>query len=1303
MKTRILSKSEYFHLNWIYAIGCHLFFVSVSSTRQLTILSQNSLILRSVLSGVIISLNLLFFTLTPGYCAGKAPVIICPKVIDTGADWISVQGEILVDEGNSITEKGFIFSKGQGDDQQISAGSGFGIFTIKLTNLKSDKTYHITPYAIHSGGLTYGPAIEGRVGDNAPLFISKLISTVNYDEIYQSVIKVQSPGNLETKVIAKKKPEWLTLSSEAEVQTLAGSGSSGSVNGPALSASFRTPYALASDTSGNIYIADQLAQNIRKINTSGEVSLLAGGNKSGFQDGIADEARFNSPSGIAIDRSGNVYISDQNNHSIRKISPLGIVSTFAGNGTPGYADGTGGVAHFKYPAGLAVDAIGNVYVADRGNNLIRVINANGKVSTLAGTRATGFADGAALSAMFNAPTGIAISSSGDLFIADQVNNRIRKIDQAGQVSTVAGSGTFTYFDAMGTLAGFRYPTGITLGSDGSLYVTDQLNHNVRRISKDGLVSTVAGTEPGFSEGSGSSAKFRNPSGICTAPSGELYIADFYNYRIRKIINDPVLFGTPAKSDVGSYEVVLAATNESATAIQSFTLVVRDILPPQVNSFSPANGATSVSRSPDLMLTFDEEIFLSDTGSVTVYKGSEVLKKLDLKIPDQRAKLVLSSDRKSLQIEDVRDLPSNSAIRILFSKGLISDSLKNEFNGLSNWHFTIQKAENQKLEIQALSEKIYGDSAFSIGPELSSAGLPIIYVADEPAIITISGNVARILKAGRTGFTAIQKGDANFLPLELKGEVLVKARPIIIQPVQGQSKKYGQPDFDISFNIKSGTIVNEDLFKGKLSRETGESVGVYPILAGNLALSPDYNLTILPGNISIEKAALKIIADDKTKIIGAPDPEFTVSYVGFVNGDGIACLTDKPQVISSVPTGTVPGNYKLIVSAATAKNYDITFQEGKLMVIFQEVPDFFLKEGILFENQPLNSLAGVLITAVSDAKMDYTMAIGDGDTDNSLFQIQGNKILTRTLIDYETTRECTLRIRATGNYGEFREKIIRIAIADINEMPKMDAISDQKLCMTGQIVLNGISGGPEANQRLSVVVKSPDLKLFSILKVSDVINGKAIITYSVAKSSTRSARLEIMLKDDGGIKNGGIDSAVYHYILSFQEPPVLAISSDRGTTIIKGETVLLSANGNGSYTWSDEKGVLAGQNSSFLRVNPLQSTVYKARMTSESGCVTEKEISILVRENTEPAFYNVITPNEDGINDFFTAKNIDLFPQNDLKVFDKSGTVVYAKINYRNEWKGERNGMPLPTGTYYYLLEFNQGKERVKGFVLILND
>ncbi|MFA6945154.1 MAG: hypothetical protein WC220_04550, partial [Pedobacter sp.] len=650
MGNRIFSKSEYLHLNWIYAISRCLFYSCVLPINPNTSLFPASISLRNILTGAIISLNLLFTMSGWGYCAGKAPVLICPKVLASDADWISVQGEVLVDEGNSITEKGFIYSTGHGADQKISAGSGLGTFTVKLTNLKKDKTYFITPYAIHTEGLTYGSSIEGKAL-SAPVFISKIMPTANYGEIYQSVIKVQSQGNLETKVTAIKKPEWLTLRSESEVQTFAGSGRTDAVNGPAPSVSFRAPYALASDTSGNIFVADQLGQNICKISSSGEVSLFAGGNESGYQNGTGNAARFNSPSGIAVDPSGNVYVSDQNNHCIRKITPSGLVSTLAGNGSPGYTNGAGDIARFKYPAGLAVDSRGYVYVADRGNNIIRMISPEGIVSTIAGNRTTGFADGPAASTMFNAPTGIAVSSSGDIFIADQVNNRIRKIDTSGQVSTIAGSGTFTYVDAQGKLAGFRYPTGITMGSDGSLFITDQLNHNVRRISKDGMVSTVAGTEPGFSEGAGSSAKFRNPSGICTGPSDELYIADFYNYRIRKIINDPVLVGTPAKSDVGSFEVILAATNEAGTTIQSINLVVQDVLPPQLISFSPANGATSVSRSPDLMLTFDEEVFLNDTGSVEVFKGSEILKKLDLKIPDQRVKLILSPDRKSLQIED----------------------------------------------------------------------------------------------------------------------------------------------------------------------------------------------------------------------------------------------------------------------------------------------------------------------------------------------------------------------------------------------------------------------------------------------------------------------------------------------------------------------------------------------------------------------------------------------------------------------------------------------------------------------------
>ncbi len=1292
MEKRIFSKSAYFYLAWIY---------SIIALVRYCIISLNYPTLSWILKAIIISITLLFTSHLSGYCVDKAPVIIRPKVLSSNGEWIFKPREVLTNKRNTIAKRKLIYSVVNKDDQNISTEPDFGTHTDKLIDQEYGKSYFITSEAIKTPGLSYGIVIEDKEL-SIPVFLNKIIATVNYGEVYHSLIKVQSTGNQIPKISLTKKPGWMSLRSEAEVQTFAGSGRTGSTNGPALSASFRAPYALASDTRGNIYIADQLGQNIRKISISGEVSLLAGGNESGYQNGMGNAARFSSPSGIAIDASGNVYVSDQNNHCIRKITPSGLVSTLAGNGSPGYTDGASDIARFKYPAGLAVDPKGNVYVADRGNNTVRMISPNGTVSTLAGTRATGFADGPAASAVFNAPTGLAIGSSGDVFIADQVNNRIRKIDIYGQVSTIAGSGTFIYADGEGKLAGFRYPTGIIVGNDGSLFITDQLNHNIRRISKDGMVSTVAGAEPGFSEGTGSSAKFRNPSGICTVPSGELYIADFYNYRIRKINNDPVLFGTPAKSDVGSNELVLTATNEAGTATQTINLLVLDVFPPQLNSFSPANGAISVSRSPDLMLTFDEEVFLSDTGSVTIVKDSEVLKKLDLKVPDQRAKLVLSSDRKSLHIEDVNNLPANSTIRILFSKGLICDFFKNEFNGLAKWSFKTKNMENQLVNLQSFPEKVYGDTSFIVGPELSSAGLPMLYLSDDPSVLNINGNIASIIKAGSTKLTAIQKGNSDFQPLEIKRDIIVKTRPISVQPLQGQGKKYVEPDFEIGFQIKSGTLLNGDQFTGKLSREKGDTVGVYPINAGTLALNPNYSLIILPGEFSISKAALRIIADDKIKVIGKPDPEYTVSYIGFVNGDGIESLTSKPRIISSVGTDSLPGSYKLIVDAASAKNYDITFQEGTLKIIYPEVSDFYLEAVNLFENRPSSTLAGILKTTEL-AKLSYSLVRGEGDSDNDLFKIENSRIMTTAFLDYESKKKYFIRVRATSLYGDYKDKELEIAITDINEMPQMDDIPDKQFCMTGTIDLKGISGGAESEQEVKISIKSPDIDMFSILNVSEVISGKAKITYSISKSTTRKARLEIMLKDDGGVKNGGTDSVVYHYTLSFPEPPTLSLTSDKGLSITKGEAILLTANGNGTYSWSDDKGVINTHNSPFLRINPTQSTVYKVRMTSESGCVIEKSISILVKENQEVACYNVITPNEDGKNDFFTVKNIDLYPQNDLKVFDKSGTIVYAQKNYRNEWKGDRNGMALPTGTYYYLFELGPGQEKFKGFVLILND
>ena len=308
------------------------------------------------------------------------------------------------------------------------------------------------------------------------------------------------------------------------VATLAGSGLAGSANGAALESRFRNPTGIALDTDGTIYISDTGSNKIRRLE-SGNVITFAGG----------VSASLNAPTGIAMDASANIFVADTCNNKIRKISPEGTVSLFAGSGEAGWTDGTGSASSFDHPAGLAVDASGNVFVADTYNHKIRKISADGRVSTFAGSGYAGTRDGTGISASFNHPTGLAIDASGNLFVCDTENNLVRRIAPSGAVSTYAGSGSPGNNDGDLTAASFQYPSGIAVDSQGNVYVADTGNNRIRRIAPDGYVTTLAGTGfTGSADGVLSGASFDSPSGIAVDGDGLVYVADTKNNRIRTI-------------------------------------------------------------------------------------------------------------------------------------------------------------------------------------------------------------------------------------------------------------------------------------------------------------------------------------------------------------------------------------------------------------------------------------------------------------------------------------------------------------------------------------------------------------------------------------------------------------------------------------------------------------------------------------------------------------------------------------------------------------------------------------------------
>jgi len=316
-------------------------------------------------------------------------------------------------------------------------------------------------------------------------------------------------------------------SNYGRVSTLAGGGGTAGTDGRGAAATFNTAAGVAVDLSGNLYVADAHNNKIRKITVGGVVSTLAGSGVEGSADGVGTTASFNTPWGVAVDVSGNLYVADLNNNKIRKITAAGVVSTLAGSGAAGSLDGAGAAASFNGPYGIAVDIPGNVYVADAGNNEVRKITVGGMVSTLAGSTAAGFADGVGTAASFSGPYGIAVDIPGNVYVADAGNAAIRKITAGGLVTTLVNTGT---------AAPLYHPASIAVDASGNLYISDLLGNTILKRTNAGVQTVLAGNGiGGYADGVGTEAFFYFPYGIAVDAAANVYVGDALNNAVRKII------------------------------------------------------------------------------------------------------------------------------------------------------------------------------------------------------------------------------------------------------------------------------------------------------------------------------------------------------------------------------------------------------------------------------------------------------------------------------------------------------------------------------------------------------------------------------------------------------------------------------------------------------------------------------------------------------------------------------------------------------------------------------------------------
>ncbi len=338
-----------------------------------------------------------------------------------------------------------------------------------------------------------------------------------------------------------------TGGSSPTVTIVAGTGVMGysGDGGPAQSAELDSPYGVSVDASGNIYIADTGNSVIRKVDSTGKITTIAGiglGKYNGDNQASTSAALYD-PYRVVADRFGNFYIADFYNNRIRKVDTLGKITTVAGTGAQGYnGDGIPATtAQLSLPAAVAVDASGNIYIADSGNNRIRKVNTSGTLITIAGMGFGGpLGDGGpAALAQVNQPEGIALDSFGNIYIADYGNSRIRKIDISGTITTIAGTGSINYSGDGGpaTAASLYQPTGIAVDRAGYVYIADNQNNRIREIDTSGTITTIAGPgTAGFSETAGATfyAPLFFPEDVAVDTAGHVYVADFNNMRILRV-------------------------------------------------------------------------------------------------------------------------------------------------------------------------------------------------------------------------------------------------------------------------------------------------------------------------------------------------------------------------------------------------------------------------------------------------------------------------------------------------------------------------------------------------------------------------------------------------------------------------------------------------------------------------------------------------------------------------------------------------------------------------------------------------
>ena len=781
------------------------------------------------------------------------------------------------------------------------------------------------------------------------------------------------------------------------IDTIAGTGTAGfsGDGGAATAARLRNPWGVAVDDAGNVYIADSENHRIRKVDTDGNISTVAGTGTNGFSGdgGAATAAQMDFPRGVAIDGAGNLYIADVVNERIRKVdASTGNISTFAGTGTRGYSgdEGAATAARLYHPRGVAVDDAGNLYIVDVGNHSIRKVDGSGNISTFAGTGTRGYSgdEGAATAARLRFPADVAVDDAGNVYIADRGNLLIRKVDGSGNISTFAGTGRdgFSGDGGAATAARLRYPSGVAVDDAGNVYIADEGNLRIRKVDGSGNISTFAGAGAGGVSGDGdggaaTAARLSNPQDVAVDNAGNVYIADSENHRIRKVTrptpapsitaSPPNLsFTLPQGTAARSEQVVLTAgpggANFTATSAQNWLTA------------QPNSGSLNAGESKTITVTANPASLTADTYSgqlrIAVTGGAPTHVAVRLTVPPPPS-----------------ITPSPATLSFTLPQGITTQSEQVVLTaGPGGANFTVISSDPSWLTAQPNSGSLNAGESETItvtanrasltaGPHSGqlliavSGGAPTLVavrltVPPPPSITASPTTLSFTLPQGATTqnkqvFLTAGPGGANFTVTVPPDQSWLTALPNSGSLNAGESRT-----ITVTANPAGLTA---DTYSGQLSIAVSGATATQ-VVTVSLTVQPPASITASPTTLSFTLPQGATTQNKQVFLTAGPGgANFTVTVppdqswlTALPNSGSLDAGETEPLTVTANPTGltadTYSGQLSIAVSGATATQVvavSLTVQPPASITASPTTLSFTLPQGATTQNKQVFLTAG----------------------------------------------------------------------------------------------------------------------------------------------------------------------------------------------------------------------------------------------------------------------------------------------------------------------------------------------------------